>query len=232
MIIDWARLIIGWVVLFRFFVGEWGVIGVFCVYLRMERFLRLALCLLIAAGVASCGTSRPAAGVYDDDVLAAEYECDSAEAFILAELQEQLMAMMPPAGSCTRRLLDEAYSWQGTPYKYGRSQKRSGTDCSGFIMEAFDKSLGIKLPRNSAKQAEACRTIKRSELQPGDLVFFHARGSRHVSHVGLYVGEGCMLHASSSQGVMVSRLNDPYWERAFHSAGRVAQFEAMKRKEL
>ncbi len=91
---------------------------------------------------------------------------------------------------------------------------------------------GHQLPRNSAKQAEACRPIKRSELQPGDLVFFHARGSRRVSHVGLYVGEGCMLHASSSQGVMVSRLSDPYWERAYHSAGRVGQFEAMMRREL
>jgi len=196
----------------------------------MEKILRLTLSLLICACFAACSVSRPSPDNYDDDILAAEYECDSAEAFILAELQEQLMAMMPPAGSCTRLLLDEAYSWQGTPYKYGRSQKRSGTDCSGFVMEAFNKSLGIKLPRNSAKQAEACRKIKRSELKPGDLVFFHARGSRKVSHVGLYVGEDCMLHASSSRGVMVSRLSDPYWERAFHSAGRVPQFEAMKAK--
>lgn len=196
----------------------------------MEKLLRSIIFLLLCVCVAACGVSRSGSDVYDDDVLAAEYECDSAEAFILAELQEQLMAMMPPPGSCIRLLLDEAYSWQGTPYKYGRSQKRSGTDCSGFVMEAFNKSLGIKLPRNSAKQAEACRRIKRSDLKAGDLVFFHARGSRKVSHVGLYVGEDCMLHASSSRGVMVSRLSDPYWDRAFHSAGRVPQFEALLEK--
>lgn len=187
----------------------------------MEKAMRVIFCLLAAVGMAACGVSKPAAAAYDDDVLAAEYECDSAEAFILAELQEQLMAMMPPEGSQIRMLLDEAYSWQGTPYKYGKSQKHKGTDCSGFVMEAFNKSLGVKLPRNSAKQAEACRKIKRSELKAGDLVFFHARGSKKVSHVGLYVGEDCMLHASSSRGVMVSRLSDPYWQKAFHSCGRV-----------
>ncbi|MCM1452187.1 MAG: C40 family peptidase [Clostridium sp.] len=187
----------------------------------MEKTIRLIICAIAAAAFAACGVSRPAANAYDEDVLAAEYECDSAEAFILAELQEQLMAMMPPAGSRIRMLLDEAYSWQGTPYKYGKSQKHKGTDCSGFIMEAFNNALGLKLPRNSAKQAEACRVIKRKDLQPGDLVFFHARGSRKVSHVGLYVGEDCMLHASSSHGVMVSRLSDPYWQRAFHSCGRI-----------
>lgn len=187
----------------------------------MEKLLRICLCLLIGAFMAACGSSRPAVEIYDEDVLAAEYECDSAEAFILAELQQQLMGMMPPAGTQVRMLLDEAYSWQGTPYKYGKSQKHKGTDCSGFIMEAFNKSLGIKLPRNSAKQAEACRKIKRKELKAGDLVFFHARGSKKVSHVGLYVGQDCMLHASSSRGVMVSRLSDPYWEKAFHSCGRV-----------
>lgn len=215
------------------FLGFFGpTIPNFSLHLRMEKIIRAAMSLLICGLFAACGASRPSSSVYDDDILAAEYECDSAEAFILAELQEQLMAMMPPAGSCTRLLLDEAYSWQGTPYKYGRSQKRKGTDCSGFIMEAFNSSLGIKLPRNSAKQAEACRKIKRKDLKPGDLVFFHARGSRKVSHVGLYVGEDCMLHASSSRGVMVSRLSDPYWERAFHSCGRVPQFEALTGKSV
>lgn len=122
----------------------------------------------------------------------------------------------------SRRLLDEAYSWIGTPYRYG-GQSRSGTDCSGFMMEVYRTSLGISLPRNSAKQSEFCRRINRGDLMPGDLVFF-GRSAGRISHVGMYVGNGRIIHASSSQGVIVSSLEEKYYVRNFRHCGRVEQF--------
>ena len=120
----------------------------------------------------------------------------------------------------SRRLLDEAYSWMGAPYRYG-GKSRGGTDCSGFMMEVYRTSLGISLPRNSAKQSEFCRRIPREKMVPGDLVFFGRRG---VSHVGMYVGDGRMIHASSSQGVIVSSLDETYYVKNFRHCGRVEQF--------
>lgn len=120
----------------------------------------------------------------------------------------------------SRRLLDEAYSWIGAPYRYG-GQSRGGTDCSGFMMEVYQSSLGISIPRNSARQSEFCRRIPREKMVPGDLVFFGRRG---VSHVGMYVGNGRMIHASSSQGVIVSSLDEAYYVKNFRHCGRVEQF--------
>ncbi len=129
--------------------------------------------------------------------------------------------------SYTRRLLSEADKWLGTPYKYG-GETPDGVDCSGFVLNVYRDALGIKLPRNSAKQQEYCTRISKNQLQEGDLVFFTVRGGRKVGHVGIYIGHGKMIHSSSSKGVIVSPLSQKYYVDNFYSAGRVDALFAMK----
>lgn len=120
------------------------------------------------------------------------------------------------------RLIKEARSWIGTPYAYGRAEKRRGTDCSGFIMSLFNGVYNVQLPRSSAMQQEFSQPIKFERLQPGDLVFFTTgKSSSRVNHVGLYVGNGKMIHASTSRGVMESALSEKYWKNTYHSSGAV-----------
>lgn len=125
-------------------------------------------------------------------------------------------------------LLSEAHTWQGTPYLWGGND-RDGVDCSGFVTQVFKNALGIKLPRTSQTQSEWCTPLKRSDLRPGDLVFFATDNNREgeVSHVGLYIGDGNMIHSSSSRGVIISSLDNTYYQRTFHSGGRVEQLQAM-----
>jgi cell wall-associated NlpC family hydrolase len=111
-----------------------------------------------------------------------------------------------------------AQGWLGTPYHYGASS-RSGTDCSGFTLRVYEE-IGILLPRSSYEQFELGRAVAPSELTTGDLVFFNTSGSG-VSHVGLYIGRGEMIHASSQYGVIVQSLNDPYYTRTFVGAKRI-----------
>lgn len=119
-----------------------------------------------------------------------------------------------------KKLVEEASRWIGTPYRYAGAST-DGTDCSGLVMTVFNKVLDVKLPRNSAKQQQACHQIDLDKAQPGDLVFFATGSDRgRVSHVGLYIGGGEMIHASS-RGVIVSNLSEKYYARRFHSAGRV-----------
>lgn len=126
------------------------------------------------------------------------------------------------------KLIKEAKSWLGTMYKYGGHSKE-GTDCSGFVMQVFLKVYDIKLPRSSKAQHAYCTEIKQSKMQVGDLVFFATGKSKTtVSHVGIYIGNGEFIHASSSKGVVISKLEQNYYQRTFISAGRVA---AVKRKE-
>lgn len=118
-------------------------------------------------------------------------------------------------------LVSTARTWLGTPYRYG-GQTKKGTDCSGMLMVIYKDVANLSLPRNSAEQRNYCLDINRRSLQPGDLVFFSSstRGGK-VSHVGMYVGGGKIIHASSSRGVIESSLDEKYYKNHYHSSGRV-----------
>lgn len=128
-------------------------------------------------------------------------------------------------------LLDEAYAWLGVPYLYG-GKTRKGTDCSGFVFAVFDEALGIKLPRVSREQGEHCKKIKKSELKPGDLVFFCTGKDKHrVSHVGIYVGDNNMIHASTKIGICIAPINSKYFIETYHHSGRVEELAALHKKK-
>lgn len=126
----------------------------------------------------------------------------------------------------TALLLQEADLWLGTPYRYGGND-HSGVDCSGLVTQIYNRALDIKLPRTTAQQIEFCRSLRRDEMQPGDLVFFRSPRSPNVSHVGMYVGGGNMIHASSTLGVVKIPLSTPYFARNYLGAGRVAQYNQL-----
>ena len=105
-------------------------------------------------------------------------------------------------------------SFLGTPYVYGGAS-RSGTDCSGLTMQLFGY-YGISLGHGCVSQYYASQPISRSELQPGDLVFFY----EGIGHVGIYIGGGQFIHASD-YGVVVASLYTSYWSACYYGAGRI-----------
>lgn len=123
---------------------------------------------------------------------------------------------------CNDRLVAEALSWMGTPYRYAGSEKGKGTDCSGMVLRVYEDVAGMKLPRNSRKQAEFCRRLKEKEVRPGDLVFFATGRDRNViSHVGIMIDEKKFVHASTRKGVIISDVTTDYYRRTFMMYGRV-----------
>lgn len=119
-------------------------------------------------------------------------------------------------------LLSSARSYLGVPYKLGGTT-RSGIDCSAFTQIVF-KENGTSIPRTTGQQYNIGKAVAKSNLQNGDLVFFNTMG-RGVSHVGIYIGNNNFIHASTSRGVMISSINDPYyWGSRYLGAKRVKDF--------
>jgi len=109
----------------------------------------------------------------------------------------------------------------GTPYRFGGSSSHA-LDCSGFVQKVF-RANGIELPRDSRAQAKYGYKVSLSELKPGDLLFFKTY-KRDVSHVGIYIGDGKMVHAATRGGrVMVSSIHEPYYRQRFLFAKRVVE---------
>jgi cell wall-associated NlpC family hydrolase len=125
-----------------------------------------------------------------------------------------------PVGADDQRMMSVIDSYMGTPYVYGGTT-RDGIDCSGFTQAVYGE-LGVEIPRTASQQAAAARQVGPASLEFGDLVFFNTSGSG-ISHVGIYVGEGFFVHASSSSGVRRDSLANPYYAARIVSAGRFDQ---------
>ncbi|MBO9651675.1 MAG: C40 family peptidase [Variovorax sp.] len=122
-------------------------------------------------------------------------------------------------------LVAEAVKLLDVPYRWGGTSAETGFDCSGFVRAVYDKALGPVLPRTAAQQAAATKKIARSELEPGDLVFFNTRRHR-FSHVGIYMGDGNFIHAPKPGArVRIEKLGVKYWSSRFTSARRVQEVQ-------
>ena len=117
-------------------------------------------------------------------------------------------------------LLQKIDEWWGTPYVLGGSSKR-GVDCSYFTLDVMNAIYNTNLKRTAAEQYTQSEKIDWSDLKEGDLIFFKTDGSRSISHVGIYMTNNKFAHASTSQGVTISDLSEPYWQKRLYSLGRV-----------
>ena len=118
-------------------------------------------------------------------------------------------------------LVVNAMGFLGVPYKRGGNTAETGFDCSGFVKAMYQQTVGLILPRKAEQQAAVTERIERSELQPGDLVFFNTM-RRAFSHVGIYVGEGKFIHSPKPGAeVRVESMGQSYWSRRFDGARRV-----------
>ena len=124
-------------------------------------------------------------------------------------------------GGKASELVMQAMGLLGVPYKKGGTSEEKGFDCSGFVRYMYEKSVGLVLPRRAEEQAKVTEEISRSELKPGDLVFFNTL-KRTFSHVGIYVGDGKFIHAPRpGKAVRVDDMREAYWQKRFNGARRV-----------
>jgi cell wall-associated NlpC family hydrolase len=111
-------------------------------------------------------------------------------------------------------------------YRNGGLSK-AGIDCSGLVYLTYRDRFGIQLPRSTNEQVGIGSEVGARQWRAGDLLFF--RINRWTNHVGIYLEEGRFLHASTSSGVMISHVDDPYWKSRYWTATRPAGDRLVRR---
>ena len=206
---------------------------------RFRRTANLLIAALLAAGAApafaATGLAADSADGFPISTSISQQLSDplpaaSREMLFAADVSQLIAAAaeldlepVPEPGEIQRQsLLQRGFALLGTPYRWGGTSPERGFDCSGLVNYVFKTALGIDLPRVSRDMARTGEQVERSQLDPGDLVFFALRGSR-IDHVGIYVGNGRFLHAPrTGRDVTVSALDGGYWSRKFRQARRIA----------
>ena len=118
-----------------------------------------------------------------------------------------------------KNILNQQYAdWRHVRHSMGGMSKQ-GIDCSGLVYKTYRTKFGVDVPRSTELQSRAGQAIKQSQLKAGDMVFF--KTGIKMRHVGMYIDKGNFLHVSSSKGVMISNLANPYWSSAYWKSQRV-----------
>ncbi len=166
--------------------------------------------IMLACAMASSAHAEPSAAADDMDRWLAD-----------RGLLTQIAQVRESVSSKASELVVTALGFLGVPYKRGGNSVETGFDCSGFVRAMYEQTVGLILPRKAEQQAAATQQIEKSELQPGDLVFFNTL-RRTFSHVGIYVGEGKFIHSPrAGSEVRVEDMQKAYWAHRFDGARRV-----------
>ena len=134
------------------------------------------------------------------------------------QIKYAILLNLPIETGFNIRMLEFIDEWYGAPYRFGGTSKK-GVDCSAFVNFFLSAVYGVSTPRNSKEQYNASRKIRKKELEEGDLIFFNTRGG--ISHVGVYIGNNKFAHASTSNGVTISDLDEDYFSRRYVGSGRM-----------
>lgn len=169
---------------------------------------RSALVILFSLILLSCGASKPAK----------KYAYKKPTTTQSANLKKLNSAYSGNVSGKRASVVSDAESYLGAPYKYA-GNTRAGFDCSGLVCKVFDEN-DLKMPRRSEDQGKTGSAINISAVKPGDLLFFATSGGQAVTHVGIVNavsanGEVTFIHSSTSKGVIISSLNETYWNKAF-----------------
>ncbi|MDU6923382.1 bifunctional murein DD-endopeptidase/murein LD-carboxypeptidase [Franconibacter helveticus 513] len=178
----------------------------------LRYFLRLVPAVAVAVLLSACSSTNTAKNMHSET-----HAVGNKDGFLLQASQDEFENMVRNL-DVKSRLMDQYASWKGVRYRLGGSTK-SGIDCSGFVQRTFREQFGLELPRSTYEQQEMGKSVDRTKLRTGDLVLFRAGSTGR--HVGIYIGNNQFVHASTSSGVMISSMDEPYWKKRYNEARRV-----------
>ena len=132
--------------------------------------------------------------------------------------KEPIPYRLKQKNAITLSLYDEYVKWYATPYRLG-GNTLNGIDCSSLVQSIYRDAFGIRVPRTTKEQAKTGYSINKSSLKEGDLLLF--KTGYNIRHSGIYLERGNFINASTSHGVTISNINNPYWKSKYWQSRRV-----------
>lgn len=175
--------------------------------------LSIALCLLLTLGLQGCFLSkkhRAKKAAQKKELAERKSPEKQAEK---ALLEKYAQALEVDQSALNPKLYSFVDDWIGVPYKYGGTTK-TGADCSGFTNTLYLNVYQKQIARSTSEIEKTCKTVSEKQVAEGDLVFFDIAGKKS-SHVGVYLHNGRFVHASTSKGVIISEVSNPYYTKYF-----------------
>jgi cell wall-associated NlpC family hydrolase len=198
-------------------------------FIHMVRHKFIFSCSLLLF-LCSCSSTKKVPHPDNGDIIIesnpvkpAPFPTASAVRFDSLQMKYARFLNTSPAQIQNMRLYQFIDQWLYTPYKWGGDNEK-GIDCSAFMQKLLSQVYNIEIPRTSVQQFFTQwidRFGSTRYLSEGDLVFFRTMDDKIISHVGLYLNNRMFVNSSSSKGVSIACLDDPYWKRCFVGAGRV-----------
>ncbi len=152
-----------------------------------------------------------------------ERQKNSAEKTVTGEMKNKPLPARETESVSLRfrqKMMQAIDDYLGTPYKWG-GEDSHGMDCSGFVKVIFKKVANKNLPHSVAELAHSGKAVSLQNLRFGDLLFFRKQGNGQLFHVGIYLGEGNFAHASTGEGVTISKLTESYYKARLAFAKRI-----------
>ncbi|AZK62500.1 bifunctional murein DD-endopeptidase/murein LD-carboxypeptidase [Pectobacterium versatile] len=167
----------------------------------------------VAMMLSACGSNS----AYNNKAQTDMHAVNDKDGLLLQASQDEFEALVRNV-DIKSKLLSQYASWKGVRYRLGGDSRR-GIDCSAFVQRTFREQFGMDLPRSTYEQQEMGKQIQRSKLRVGDLVLFRAGSTGR--HVGIYLGNDQFVHASTSSGVIISKMTEDYWNKRYQEGRRV-----------
>jgi len=176
--------------------------------------IHLPYCILLAGLVAlsSCHTRKAAMRGEPGEVVKPQQSVAEKYSAILGVNESDIQ---------NGRLYEFVDNWMGTPYLFG-GQDKNGIDCSGLAQLLEQQVFNVNIPRSTSQQINVIKRKYEEELVEGDLLFFDYDGKK-FSHVGVYLQNGYYIHASTTKGVTITKLHDPYTYKYFSRCGSIVE---------
>lgn len=189
-----------------------------------QKGLHLMLLFALLSGLAGCG-GLSTGSRYDPDCKYSLKKRKTYISRIVPGTSEPVTSGLPVkvSGRAMERMFTSARERIGTEYRWGGTSP-DGFDCSGFVQYLYGDSFQLLMPRTSADMASLGKVIPMRKLRPGDLVFF-SNGGRSIDHVGIYMGDDRFVHASSSSGVRIDRLDSGYYNKRYACGARIVMMD-------